>query len=80
MTHLQIFDHRIRQHAEPVDINFTDFAGAHVELADDDHAADRQQGAGRAGVDPTPATTAEFVKAELAKWAPIIRASGAQVD
>jgi tripartite-type tricarboxylate transporter receptor subunit TctC len=38
----------------------------------------------KAGVDPTPgstpATTAEFVKAELAKWAPIIRASGAQVD
>ena len=52
-----------------------------------------QQGAGRSGgdrslkktgVDPTPgstpATTAEFVKAELAKWAPIIKASGAQVD
>jgi tripartite-type tricarboxylate transporter receptor subunit TctC len=38
----------------------------------------------KAGVDPTPgstpATTADFVKAELAKWAPIIRASGAQVD
>jgi len=38
----------------------------------------------KAGVDPTPgstpATTAEFVKAELAKWAPIIKASGAQVD
>jgi tripartite-type tricarboxylate transporter receptor subunit TctC len=38
----------------------------------------------KAGVDPTPgstpATTAAFVKAELAKWAPIIKASGAQVD
>jgi tripartite-type tricarboxylate transporter receptor subunit TctC len=38
----------------------------------------------KAGVDPTPgstpATTADFVKAELAKWAPIIKASGAQVD
>ena len=38
----------------------------------------------KAGVDPTPgstpATTAEFVKAELAKWAPIIKASGAQVE
>src|SRR5579862_1556823 len=38
----------------------------------------------KAGIDPTPgstpATTAEFVKAELAKWAPIIKASGAQVD
>jgi len=38
----------------------------------------------KAGVDPTPgsspATTGDFVKAELAKWAPIIKASGAQVD
>jgi tripartite-type tricarboxylate transporter receptor subunit TctC len=38
----------------------------------------------KAGIDPTPGstpgTTAEFVKAELAKWAPIIKASGAQVD
>ena len=38
----------------------------------------------KAGINPTPgstpATTAEFVKAELAKWAPIIKASGAQVD
>jgi tripartite-type tricarboxylate transporter receptor subunit TctC len=38
----------------------------------------------KAGVDPTPgstpATTADFVKTELAKWAPIIKASGAQVD
>ena len=38
----------------------------------------------KAGVDPTPgstpATTADFVKAELAKWAPIIKASGAQVE
>jgi len=37
-----------------------------------------------AGVDPTPGGTpeklAEFIKAELAKWAPIIQASGAQVD
>lgn len=37
-----------------------------------------------AGVEPTPGSTpekaAEFVKAELAKWAPIIKASGAQVD
>jgi tripartite-type tricarboxylate transporter receptor subunit TctC len=37
-----------------------------------------------AGVDPTPGGTpeklAEFIKAELAKWAPIIKASGAQVD
>ncbi len=36
------------------------------------------------GIDPTPGNTpeqtAEFVKAELAKWAPIIKASGAQVD
>jgi tripartite-type tricarboxylate transporter receptor subunit TctC len=38
----------------------------------------------KAGIDPTPgstpASTGEFVKAELAKWAPIIKASGAQVD
>jgi tripartite-type tricarboxylate transporter receptor subunit TctC len=37
-----------------------------------------------AGVDPTPGATpeklAEFIKAELAKWAPIIQASGAQVE
>ena len=37
-----------------------------------------------AGVDPTPGGTpeklGEFMKAELAKWAPIIRASGASVD
>jgi tripartite-type tricarboxylate transporter receptor subunit TctC len=36
-----------------------------------------------AGVDPTPGRgpkeTAEFVRTELAKWAPIIKASGAQV-
>jgi tripartite-type tricarboxylate transporter receptor subunit TctC len=38
----------------------------------------------KAGVDPTPgstpASTGEFVRTELAKWAPIIKASGAQVD
>ena len=37
-----------------------------------------------AGVDPTPGGSPEklaaFMKAELAKWAPIIKASGAQVD
>ena len=37
-----------------------------------------------AGIDATPGRgpkeTAAFVKAELAKWAPIIKASGAQVD
>jgi len=37
-----------------------------------------------AGVDPTPGSSpeklAEFMKGELAKWAPIIKASGAQVD
>ena len=38
----------------------------------------------KAGIDPTPGSTPEstldFIKAELAKWAPIIKASGAQVD
>jgi len=38
----------------------------------------------KAGIDPTPGSTpqqtAEFIKAELAKWAPIIKASGAQVE
>ncbi len=38
----------------------------------------------KAGVNPTPGSTPQqtldFVKAELAKWAPIIKASGAQVD
>jgi tripartite-type tricarboxylate transporter receptor subunit TctC len=37
-----------------------------------------------AGVDPTPDSTPEklaaFIKSELAKWAPIIKASGAHVD
>lgn len=37
-----------------------------------------------AGVDPTPDSSPEklgaFMRAELAKWAPIIKASGAQVD
>src|SRR5919109_5140458 len=37
-----------------------------------------------AGVDPTPDSTPEklaaFIKSELAKWAPIIKASGARVD
>lgn len=37
-----------------------------------------------AGVDPTPGRgpkeTAAFIKSELAKWAPIIKVSGAQVD
>ncbi|MBO0758587.1 MAG: tripartite tricarboxylate transporter substrate binding protein, partial [Bradyrhizobiaceae bacterium] len=36
------------------------------------------------GIDPTPGSTpeqtAEFLKAELAKWTPIVRASGAQAD
>jgi tripartite-type tricarboxylate transporter receptor subunit TctC len=36
------------------------------------------------GVDPTPGRgpreTAEFMKAELAKWAPIIKASGAEIN
>jgi len=38
----------------------------------------------KAGIEPTPGstpeTTGEFVRAELAKWAPIIKASGAEVD
>jgi tripartite-type tricarboxylate transporter receptor subunit TctC len=38
----------------------------------------------KAGIDPTPGSTPEstaaFIKAEIAKWAPIIEASGAQVD
>jgi tripartite-type tricarboxylate transporter receptor subunit TctC len=37
-----------------------------------------------AGIDPTPGSTPEqaaaFVKAELAKWAPIIKATGAQIE
>jgi len=38
----------------------------------------------KGGVDPTPGSTpkstADFIKAEQAKWAPIIKASGAQID
>ena len=37
-----------------------------------------------AGIEPTPGSTpqqtADFVKAELAKWAPIIKASGAEIE
>jgi len=37
-----------------------------------------------AGIDPTPGSTpkqaAAFIKAELAKWGPIIKASGAHID
>ena len=36
------------------------------------------------GIDPTPGRgpkeAADFIKAELAKWAPIIKASGASID
>jgi tripartite-type tricarboxylate transporter receptor subunit TctC len=36
------------------------------------------------GIDPTPGSTPErtasFIKAELAKWAPMIKASGAQIE
>jgi len=38
----------------------------------------------KTGIDPTPgstpASTATFVKDELAKWAPIIEASGARIE
>jgi tripartite-type tricarboxylate transporter receptor subunit TctC len=38
----------------------------------------------KAGIEPTPgstpASTADFLKTELAKWAPIIEASGAHID
>src|SRR5579862_2777290 len=56
----RILDHRIRQHAEPVDFHVADIAGAHVQLTGDDHFADRlfrrftrpqRQGARRAGDD-----------------------------
>ena len=37
-----------------------------------------------AGIEPTPGSTpqqaTEFIKTELAKWAPIIAASGAHID
>jgi tripartite-type tricarboxylate transporter receptor subunit TctC len=38
----------------------------------------------KTGIDPTPGSTpqstADFIAAELKKWAPIIKASGARVD
>src|SRR5262249_27066303 len=38
----------------------------------------------KAGIDPTPGSSpeqaAEFIRVELAKWAPIIKASGAEVN
>jgi len=55
-------------------------AAINKTLADEDVVAHLQ----RAGIDPTPNSTpeqtAEFLKAELAKWAPIVKASGAQAD
>jgi len=59
----------------------TQLAGAMAKAMADPAVVKRLQDA---GVDPTPGQTpektAEFIKTELAKWAPIIRASGAHVD
>jgi tripartite-type tricarboxylate transporter receptor subunit TctC len=56
-------------------------AGAIKTALDDPNVFKRLQ---EAGVDPTlgrgPKETAEFIKAELAKWAPIIKMSGAVVN
>ncbi len=56
-------------------------AGAIKTALDDPSVFRRLQ---EAGVDPTlgrgPKETAEFIKAELAKWAPIIKMSGAVVN
>ena len=55
-------------------------AAAIIKVLEDPAVFKRLQ---EAGVDPTlgrgPKQTADFMKAELAKWAPIIKASGAQV-
>jgi tripartite-type tricarboxylate transporter receptor subunit TctC len=55
-------------------------SAAIIRALDDPTVIKRLQ---EAGVDPTPGRgakeTADFIKAELAKWAPIIKASGAQV-
>ena len=56
-------------------------AGAIKTALDDPNVFKRMQ---EAGVDPTlgrgPKETADFIKAELAKWAPIIKMSGAVVN
>jgi hypothetical protein len=39
-----ILYHRIRQHPEPVDLDLTDIAGAHVELAFDNDFSNRLLG------------------------------------
>jgi tripartite-type tricarboxylate transporter receptor subunit TctC len=55
-------------------------AAINKTLADETVVAHLQE----AGIDPTPNSspeqTEEFLKAELAKWAPIVKASGAQAD
>jgi tripartite-type tricarboxylate transporter receptor subunit TctC len=56
-------------------------AGAMHKALDDKTVFTRLQDA---GIDPTPGQTSEqlaaFVKVELAKWAPIIKTSGAELD
>ena len=56
-------------------------AGAIKKGLDDPAVFKRLQ---EAGVDPTlgrgPKETADFIKAELAKWAPIIKMSGAVIN
>ena len=56
-------------------------AGAITRALDEPAVINRLQ---EVGIDPTPgrtpAKTADFIKAELAKWAPIIKASGAVVN
>ena len=55
-------------------------SAAYIKALEDPVVLKRLQ---EAGVDPTPGRgpkqTTDFIKAELAKWAPIIKASGAQV-
>jgi tripartite-type tricarboxylate transporter receptor subunit TctC len=55
-------------------------AAVNESLADESVFAHLQE----VGIDPTPGSTpeqtAEFLKAELAKWTPIVKASGAQAD
>ena len=46
----------------------------------DPNAQAKLKDVGASTVGSTPEKLAEHVKAELAKWAPVVKASGAQID
>ena len=53
---------------------------AAVEAVEDPAVRGKLAGLGASAVGSSPDALAEHVKAELAKWAPVVKASGAQID